>query len=258
MKQIFTYTFYARKTVRFLLLLSVLLVAMPVIETQQAEAQTTKTGNFFTKKFKRKNKFQKKSKNSTAFQRKPFSCEDIGKTKVEQVKVSKKQLRRWEEERLVKAEQEEARQQRQAKNNITNTKENIVLSASTKNDIEEMASQKNNMIKKDTEIKKEVIKEEENTERADWYSSEKPDTPKISPIVINQKNEITSQKNKQELEIVAKHSRLGYTIILESNNEKQIQVVKKYLLSIGTEEETIKIKSSENQQENEVAIQIEK
>lgn len=260
MKQFFTYTFYAKKTVRFLLLVLVLLVALPVIDTQQAEAQTTKTGNFFTRRFTRKHKFQKKSKNSTAFQRKPFKCSEVGKPKVEQIKVSKKQLRRWEEERLVKAEQEEARKQRhaKAKNNTVNKEEDMVLSASTENDIEEMASQKNNTIKKDTEIKKEEVKEEENTERVGWYSSEKPDAPKISPIVVNQKNEITSQKNKQELEIAAKHSRLGYNIILESNNEKQLQAVKKYLISIGTEEETIKIKSSENQTKNEIAIKIEK
>ncbi len=90
MKQFFTYTFYAKKAVRFLLLLLILLVAMPVIEVPQVEAQTTKKGNFFTRRFKRKAKFRRKSKNSTAFQRKPFSCGDIGKTKIDQVKVSKK------------------------------------------------------------------------------------------------------------------------------------------------------------------------
>jgi hypothetical protein len=264
MKQIFTYTFYARKTVRFLLLLLVLLVAMPVIETQQAEAQTTKTGNFFTRKFKRKNKFQRKSKNSTAFKRKPFKCSEVGVQKVEQVKVSKKQLRRWEEERLVKAEQEKLREQRLAKAKNNKVNENIVVSASTKNDMEEIASRTSHSTKKDTEAKTETktenseANEEENIERVGWYSSEKPDAPKISPIVINQKNEITSNKNKQELEIAAKHSRLGYSIVLESNDEKQLQAVKKYLISIGAEEESIKIKSSENEKESEVAIQIEK
>lgn len=260
MKQFFTYTFYAKKTLRFLLLLLILLVVLPNIDTQQVEAQTTKTGNFFTRRFKRKSNFKRKSKTSTAFQRKPFKCEDVGKTKIEQIKVSKKQLRRWEEDRLVKAEQERLKEQRQAKGN--KTKENVVMSASSKNDMEEIVGRKNK-VETEKETKKDKteateLKKEENIERAGWYSSEKPDAPKISPIIINQKNEIISQKNKQELEIVAKHSRLGYNIILESNNEKQIQVVKKYLISIGTEEESIKIKSSKNQKENEIAIQIEK
>lgn len=261
MKQIFTYTFYAKKTFRFVLLLLILLVALPVIEVPQAEAQTTKTGNFFTRRFKRKNKFQRKSKNSTTFQRKPFKCSEVGKPKVEQIKVSKKQLRRWEEERLVKAEQEKLREQRQAKAKNNKTEENILISASSKNDLEEIANQTNNKTKNEIEVKTEnrqeiEIKEEENTERAGWYSSEKPDAPKISPIIINQKNEITSNKNKEELEIAAKHSRLGYRIVLESNNEKQLQTVKNYLISIGTEEEAIKIITSQNQ--NQVSIKIEK
>lgn len=269
MKQFFTYTFYTKKTARFLFLFLVFLMAMPIIEIPQAEAQTTKTGNFFTRRFTRKSTFKRKSKKSTAFQRKPFKCEDVGKTKVEQVKVSKKQLRRWEEERLVKAEQEEAKQQRLAKT-TTKKDENTTISASSKNDMKEIASQKNNTTTKKKEEKKEEPKlvetkteetktiQEEKTEPVNWYSSEKPSAPKISPIIINQKNEITNQKNKQELEIAAKHARLGYSIVLESNNEKQVQAVKKYLISIGTEEESIKIKSSENETENEIAIQIEK
>ena len=139
MKQIFTYTFYAKKVLRPLLLLLILLVAMPVIETQQAEAQTTKTGNFFTRRFKRKNKFQRKAKNSTAFKRKPFKCSEVGKQKIEQIKVSKKQLRRWEEERLVKAEQERLKEQRQAKVKNNKTNEDVVMSASSKNDMEEIS-----------------------------------------------------------------------------------------------------------------------
>lgn len=262
MKQFFTYTFYAKKIFRFLLFLLILLVAMPIIETPKVEAQTTKTGNFFTRRFKRKNKFRRKSKNSTAFQRKPFSCDDIGKTKVEQIKVSKKQLRRWEEERLVKAEQQKLKEQRQAKNNTKTQEENMVLSASSKNNIEEIATQKNNTIKKETETKKEKTKTEEeqkeSIETAGWYSSEKPDVPKISPIKINQKNEVIGQKNKEELEIAAKYSRLGYIITLESNSEKQLEIVKQYLLSISAEEETIKIKPSETANHNEVNIKIEK
>ncbi|WP_375562400.1 hypothetical protein ACE193_07580 [Bernardetia sp. OM2101] len=258
MKQIFTYTFYAKKTFRFLLLLLVLLVALPSVDTQQVEAQTTKTGNFFTRRFKRKNKFKRKSKNSTAFQRKPFKCSEVGKPKVEQIKVSKKQLRRWEEERLVKAEQEKLKEQRQAKAQKNKTEENIVMSASSKNDLEEIANQKNERAEKDTrlEIENNDVKEDVSTERAGWYSSEKPEAPKVSPIIVNQKNEITSKKNKQELEIAAKHSRLGYTIVLESNNEKQLQTVKNYLISIGATAETIKVNTSENQ--NEVSLKIEK
>ncbi|WP_338814665.1 hypothetical protein V9L05_05325 [Bernardetia sp. Wsw4-3y2] len=260
MKQFFTYTFYAKKIFRFLLFLLILLVAMPIIETPKVEAQTTKTGNFFTRRFKRKNKFRRKSKNSTAFQRKPFSCDDIGKTKVEQIKVSKKQLRRWEEERLVKAEQQKLKEQRQAKNNTKTQEENMVLSASSKNNIEEIATQKSNTLKKETETKKEKTEEEkkESIETVGWYSSEKPDVPKISPIRINQKNEVIGQKNKEELEIAAKYSRLGYTITLESNNQKQLEIVKQYLLSISAEEETIKIKPSETANQNEVNIKIEK
>jgi hypothetical protein len=260
MKQFFTHTFYTKKALRFVLLLLILLVALPSIDTHQAEAQTTKTGNFFTRRFKRTHKFNRKSKNSTAFQRKPFSCEDIGKTKVEQVKVSKKQLRRWEEERLVKVEQERLREQRQAQAKNNKVEENMVMSASSKDNMEEIASQKNNTVKKDTEIKaKETqIKEEENPEKVGWYDSEKPDAPKISPIAINSKNEITSQKSKQELEIVAKYARLGYTIILESNNEKQLQTIKNYLISIGTEEDSIKIKSFATINQKEVSLKIEK
>lgn len=273
MKQFFTIlSTNNKKSFRFILLLLILLVALPVLETPQAEAQTTKTGNFFTRRFTRTHKFNRKAKNSTAFQRKPFSCEDIGKTKVEQVKVSKKQLRRWEEERLVKAEQEKAKEQRVAKtenNKAENKEEEIIISASSENDMEEIASKKNNIsltknttkksVEKNSEVKEEknVVKEEENTERRGWYSSEKADAPKISPIVINQKNEITNQKNKQELEIAAKHSRLGYTIVLESNNEKQLETVKNYLISIGTQEETIKLNASSTNQ-NEVNIKIEK
>ncbi len=268
MKQFFT-LISTKNSFRFILLLLIFLVALPIIETQQAEAQTQKTGNFFTRRFTRTHKFNRKAKNSTAFQRKPFSCEDIGKTKVEQVKVSKKQLRRWEEERLVKAEQEKAKEQRLAKtekNKPQNREEDIIISVSSENDMEEIASKKNNTSisknttsKKNIEVKEEkiVVKEEESVERRGWYSSEKADAPKISPIVINQKNEITSQKNKQELEIAAKHARLGYTIVLESNNEKQLQTVKNYLISIGTEEETIKLNASSTNQ-NEVNIKIEK
>jgi hypothetical protein len=134
------------------------------------------------------------------------------------------------------------------------------MSASSENDMEEIASLKN-VDKKDTETKKAEnteVKEEESTEQLGWYSSEKPDAPKISPIIINQKNEIIGQKNKQELEIAAKHARLGYNIVLESNNEKQLQAVKNHLISIGTEEETIKIKSSETTNQNQVNITIEK
>ncbi|AFM03546.1 hypothetical protein Fleli_1108 [Bernardetia litoralis DSM 6794] len=253
MKQFFTYTFYAKKTFRCLLLLLILLVALPIIEVPQAEAQTNKTGNFFTRRFTRKNKFQKKSKNKTAFKRKPFKCSEVGKQKIEQIKVSRKQLRRWEEERLVKAEQEKAKEQRQAKNNTINTDENILLSASSENDMEEIVSQKNNTIKKDTEIT--ITKEEENTERAGWYSSKKPDAPKISPIKVSQKNEIL---NKAELEIAAKHARLGYTIVLEANNKKQLQTVKNYLISIGTQNEAIKINTSEIINQDEIIIKIEK
>ena len=275
MKQFFTYTFYAKKTVRFLLLLLILLVAIPVLEIQQAEAQTTKTGNFFTRRFKRKNKFQKKSKNSTVFQRKPFKCSEVGKPKVEQVKVSKKQLRRWEEERLVKAEQERFKEERQARNEKSsseggrNKNEDVVLSASSKNDIEQIAksgedetvnkirNKIENKNEEDLKIEKDSKTKEEETEQAGWYSSEKPDAPKISPI-LDQKNEITNHKNKEELEIAAKYARLGYTIVLESSNEKQLQTVKKYLLSIGTEENAMKIKSSEINHNNEVVIRIEK
>lgn len=259
MKKIFTYTFYAKKNFRFLLLLLVLLVALPSIDTQEAEAQTTKTGNFFTRRFKRKSNFKRKGKNSTAFQRKPFKCEDVGKTKIEQVKVSRKQLRRWEDERQVKAEQEKMRAQRQAKAKSNKIEENVVISASSKNDMEEIASRKSNVTKQDTEVKIEKIEvKEENTERVGWYSSEKPDAPKVSPIAINQKNEITSQKNKEELEIAAKHAKLGYTIVLQSNNEKQLQTIKNYLISIGTEENSIEIKSSEIRTQNEVIVKIEK
>lgn len=261
MKQFFTYTFYAKKTFRFLLLLLILLVAIPIIEAPQAEAQTTKTGNFFTKRFKRKNKFKRKSQKSTAFKRKPFSCEDIGKTKVAQIKVSKKQLRRWEEERNVKVEQEKLKEQRQAKNNIKDQEENILFSASAKNNIEEVANQKKDLETKKIETKKvesTEVKKEETTEQLGWYSSEKPELPQVSPIIVNQKNEITSQKNRQELEIAAKHARLGYKIVLESNNEKQLETVKNYLMSIGTENESIEIKSSETINQNEVSITIEK
>jgi len=45
---------------------------------------------------------------------------------------------------------------------------------------------------------------------------------------------------------------------LASNNEKQLQAVKDYLVSIGTEEEAIKIKSSETTNQNQVHITIEK
>lgn len=256
MKQFFTYTFYAKKTFRFLLLLLILLVAIPIIEAPQAEAQTTKTGNFFTKRFKRKNKFKRKSQKSTAFKRKPFSCEDIGKTKVAQIKVSKKQLRRWEEERQVKVEQEKLKEQRQAKNNVKKQEENIVLSASAKNNIEEVANQKKELETKKAENTE--LKKEETTEQLGWYSSEKPELPQVSPIIVNQKNEITSQKNRQELEIAAKHARLGYKIVLESNNEKQLETVKNYLMSIGTENESIEIKSSETTNQNEVSVTIEK
>jgi len=278
MKQFFTYPFYIKKSFRFILLLLIILVGFPVIETPQAEAQTNNTGNFLTKRFKRTHKFKRKSKNSTAFQRKPFSCEDIGKTKVEQLKTSKKQILRWEEERLVKAEQDKIKEQRQAntQNKSTDTEE-IVILASSETDMDEMSKQKKKTVttlKKDIPTNKEnkiVIKAEkkvvekevenvevvENSEPAGWYTSEKPDAPKISPILINQKDEIASQKNKQDLEIVAKHSRLGYKIVLESNNEKQLQTVKNYLISIGTEEETIQINSSTTSQ-NEVNIKIEK
>ncbi|WP_338769012.1 hypothetical protein WAF17_08995 [Bernardetia sp. ABR2-2B] len=254
MKQFFTYTFYAKKIVRFLLFFLVLLVAMPIIETPKVEAQTTKTGNFFTRRFKRKNKFRRKSKNSTAFQRKPFSCDEIGKTKVKQIKVSKKQLRRWEEERMVKAEQQRLKEERQAKNNAKTQEEDVVLSASSKNDIEEIANSKSNTEKTETKVEK----EEDKTEVVGWYSSEKPTTPRISPIKIGQKNEIAIQKNKEELEIAAKYSRLGHTIFLESTSEKQLEVVKNYLLSIGAEEEAIKTKKSQRANGDEVNIKIEK
>ncbi len=258
MKQIFTHTFFPKKAIRFLLMLLILLVAMPIIQTKKAEAQTTKTGNFFTKRFKRKNRFKRKSKNSTAFQRKPFKCSEVGKTKVEQIKVSKKQLRRWEEERLVKAEQEKMKQ-RQTKN--YDTKQSVILSASSKNDIQEISSQtKMNIIQENIEIEpsKAQKKEDKNTEKGGWYSSQKHNLPKIAPILINKKNQIATQKNKQELEIAAKHARLGYTIILESNNENQLQIIKKHLISIGTEEKSIKIKSSQNENQNEVNLKIEK
>ncbi len=259
MKQLFTYTYYIRKAFRFLLLVLVLLIALPAIETTQVEAQTTKKGNFFTKRFKRKNKFNRKSKNKTAFQRKPFSCGDIGKQKVEQIKVSKKQLRRWEEERLVGMEQERLKEERQAKtqNSKSSTiEEKVIFSASSENNLEEVAIKKNSFIEKKTSNKTEKQKEE-NKEEKGWYSSEKADAPKISPILINQKNEIT-QRSKKELEIAAKYSRLGYFIVLESKYEKQSEKIREYLISIGTDNETIRIQSSEQLNQNEVIIKIEK
>lgn len=259
MKQFFTLIFSIKKSFRFLILLLILLVALPIIETTQAEAQTSKTGNFFTRRFKRTHKFNRKSKNSTAFQRKPFSCEDIGKIKVEQAKVSKKQLRHWEEERLVQAQQEELKEQRQAKaqTKSTNT-ENIAISASSKNDMEEFATKKSITKLETAPTTLPIAQKIEDQKERGWYSSAEADAPKISPILFNSKNEIISQNNKQELEIAAKHARLGYSIILQSANQKQVEAVKNYLISIGTEKEAIKVNSSSTENQNEVSIKIEK
>ncbi|WP_291721493.1 hypothetical protein [Bernardetia sp.] len=247
MKHYFTLLF-TKKIIRFLTLLLILLVAMPAIDVPQAEAQTKKTGNFFTRRFKRKNKFQRKSKSSTAFQRKPFKCSEVGKQKVKQLKVSKKQLRRWEEERLVKAEQERLREQRQAR--VTEKKEEVVLTASTDNDISQVAKKEHEKVKK-TEQK------EESTPKG-WYSSETPDAPKVPPFLFNQKNEIENQRSREEVETVAKYSRLGYLIVLKSSNEKQLQKAKEYLISLGAEKENIKLDSSVSDKENQVEIKIEK
>lgn len=244
MKQYFTLLF-TKRIIRLLLLTLALLVVMPAMDMPQAEAQTKRTGNFFTRKFKRKNKFHRKSKNSTAFQRKPYKCSEVGKQKVRQLKVSKKQLQRWEEERLVRAEQEKLKGKLKTKDK----KEEVTLTASSENDISQVAKK---------EIVSETVEKKETATPKSWYSSESPDAPKISPLLFQQGNIIELQKNKEELETVAKYSRLGYSVTLESNNEQQLQKAKEYLISIGTEKENIKISSAVSDKENQVEIKIEK
>ncbi len=152
------------------------------------------------------------------------------------------------------------REKKQAQ--VKNEQENMVFSVSSKNNIEEAANQKTifieESVQKDNVASQEEELKKESTESKGWYSSQKPDAPIISPFMISKKNEITNKKNNQELETIAKYSRLGYKIALEGNNEKQLEVVRKYLISIGTEEEFIQIKPSESTVQNEIKVTIEK
>ena len=245
MKQYFTLLF-TKKIIRLLLLTLSLLVAMPIIDAPNAEAQTKRTGNFFTRKFKRKNKFHRKAKNSTAFQRKPYKCSEVGKQKVRQLRVSKKQLERWEEERLVKAEREKRNKANQVQT------QDLVLSASSKNSIEVVATSPK------SEKETTTVEEKKEKEPVGWYSSEKPETPTISPVLLSQNGKITDRKSKKELETAAKYSKLGYDIVLESNDDQHMQIIKNYLISIGAESESIKTNLSETANTNEVSIKIEK